>query len=336
MTKALAAVMTSVGGPEVLQTLEINIPWPRGEEDILVRMKAAGLNPADTFFRALGTYVETEGPIVLGHDGAGVVEAVGSSVTEFEIGDRVCFCNGGIGGDPGTYCELAVVPQDRLVHIPESVDFHSAAAFPLVAITAWEALAERAGLMKDEYTLIHGGAGGTGQMAVQVARLLGAKVAATVSTQTKADLVSDLGADRLILYKDEDFVIAVADWTAGHGLDVALDNVGPEVMTRTFAAMAAYGRMVTLMGTPADDGDLNAYNRNLTIHNVMMLTPMWFGLHNHLKRQAAIVRKLIDHLATGQIKMTIAGVYPLSDAAKAHQFLEAGGMSGKVVLDTSK
>ncbi len=333
MVKCRAAVMTSVGGPEVLKVQDIDIGWPRGDDDVLVRMKAAGLNPADTFFRSLGTYVEGPGPIVLGHDGAGVVEEVGPAVTDFKAGDRVCFCSGGIGGDPGTYRELAVVPQDLLAAIPDAVDFHSAAAFPLVAITAWEAIVERAELKAGEFALVHGGAGGTGQMAIQVARLQGARVATTVSSEAKAELVSGLGAERPMLYPSEDFVTAAAEWTGGHGLDVALDNVGPEAMAKTFAAMAPYGRIVTLMGTPADDADLNAYNRNLTIHNVMMLTPMWFGLADHMKRQAAIVRRLIGHLASGEIKMSIAGAYPLSEVAAAHRQIEAGGMAGKVVLE---
>jgi NADPH2:quinone reductase len=327
--------MTAVGGPEVLEIREIDITWPSNENDVLVRIKTAGLNPADTFFRALGTYIDGTGPIVLGHDGAGVVEAIGPSVSDFKVGDRVCFCKGGIGGDLGTYCELAVVPQERLAPIPDQVDYHSAAAFPLVAITAWEALVERAALTAGEHVLIHGGAGGTGQMAIQIARLQGARIAATVSTQAKADLVSQLGAERPILYKSEQFVKAATDWTNGHGLDVALDNVGPEVMSQTYSAMAPYGRIATLMGTPADDGELNAYNRNLAIHNVMMLTPMWFGLDDHLKRQAAIVRKLISHLATGEIKMAVTDVYSLTEVARAHQHLEAGGMSGKIVLDIS-
>ena len=334
--KTKAVLMTGTGDPDVLQMREIDIVWPRQQGDVLVRLMAAGLNPADTFFRALGTYVESDGPVVLGHDGAGVVEAVGAGVTEVSIGDRVCFCNGGIGGDPGTYSEFAVVPQDLLVKLPDAVDFHTAAAFPLVAITAWEALVERAGVGQAEQVLIHGGAGGTGQMAIQVARLRGARVAATVSTEEKAELVSSLGVERSILYKSEPFVKASMDWTNERGLDVALDNVGPEVMIETFGAMAPYGRVVTLMGTPADDTELTAYNRNLSIHNVMMLTPMWFGLHDHMKRQADIVRQLVPRLVTGEIRVNIQAVYPLADAAEAHRKLEQGGSSGKIVLSVSE
>ena len=333
MIKARAVVMTGIGEPEVLQLQDMDVNWPRGESDVLVRIKAAGLNPADTFFRALGTYVENESAIVLGHDGAGIVEAVGASVDGVSVGDRVCFCHGGIGGEPGTYCDYAVVPADLLVKIPDGIDFRTAAVFPLVAITAWEALVERAGVKPDEKVLIHGGAGGTGQMAIQVARLKGAKVATTVSSQAKADLVGSLGAERPILYKSEDFTDTARDWTGNRGLDVALDNAGPAVMTATYGAMAVYGRVVTLMGIAPDDADLSAYNRNLCLHNVMMLTPMWFGLDSELVRQASIVRNLITHLASGTLKVRVENVYPLEKAADAHRQMEAGSLSGKLVLD---
>ncbi len=332
MTTMQAVVMTATGGPEVLELREIALPWPRDAGDVLVRLKAAGLNPADTFFRALGTYVISEGPCVLGHDGAGIVEQVGAEVTGFRPGARVCFCNGGVGGDPGTYAAFAVVPEAQLARIPDQIGFHEAATFPLVAITAWESLYDRAGLASGEYALIHGGAGGTGQMAIQLARLRGARVATTVSTDAKADPVKGLGAERPILYRAEDFVTAADAWTEGRGLDVALDNVGTEAMLRTFRSMAPYGRVVTLMGTPADDEDLSAYNRNLTIHNVMMLTPMWFGLKDHLARQGEILRRAIPHLGRGEIATTVEATYPLAEAAAAQARLEAGGMSGKIVL----
>ena len=333
MTTMRAAVMTAVGGPEVLRLQQVDLTWPRRGRDVLVRLKAAGVNPADAFFRALGPYVDGPGPIVLGHDGAGVVEAVGAGVTSFEPGDPVCFCNGGIGGEFGTYAEFAVVPEEQLVRIPEGVDWRAAAAFPLVAITAWEALMERAALKSGESVLIHAGAGGTGQMAIQLARIEGARIATTVSSAAKADLVASIGAELAILYRQEDFVAAALEWTDGVGVEVALDNVGPEVMVKTFRAMAPYGRVVTLMGTPADDAELSAYNRNLTIHNVMMLTPMWLALKEHLNRQAGIVRRTIPYLAGGEIKVRIEESFPLSEAPAGHRRLEAGGMSGKIVLD---
>ena len=257
---------------------------------------------------------------------------MGPAVSRVSPGDKVCFCYGGIGGDPGTYAEFAVVHEDCLAPIPSQVSFAQAAALPLVAITAWEALYDRAAVAAGESVLIHGGAGGTGHIAVQLAKLKGARVAATVSSDEKAEFVKDLGAERPIFYRSEDFVVVARDWTSERGLDVALDNVGPEVMRRTYRAMAPYGRIVTLMGTPADDEDETAYVSNLTIHNVMMLTPMLLGLQDRLANQARMVTKTLGLLAAGQIRIEVSETFALEHAADAHAKLEAGGTVGKIVL----
>jgi len=327
-----AVVMTATGAADVLALQPVPLPWPRGAQDVLVRLKAAALNPADVYFRTYGPYVRSDGPCILGHDGAGIVEEAGRDVSRVKAGDRVCFCNGGIGGDPGTYAEFAVVPKDRLVRVPANIEWTLAAALPLVAITAWESLDERAALGEGEPVLIHGGAGGTGHVAVQLAALKGARVAATVSSEAKAAFLRGLGADRPILYRQEDFVAAALDWTDGQGLAVALDNVGGDTLQRTFRAMAPYGRIVTLMGTTGDDAEGTAYNRNLTLHNVMMLTPLWLGLKDRLKRQAETVKEAMALLATGELTLHIDSVFPLAEAAAAHRRLEAGGMMGKIVL----
>jgi len=326
-----AIVANGTGGAEILELREVPISWPRGGRDALVRLKAASLNPADLYFRTYGTYIRNAAPI-LGHDGAGVIEEVGAGVTRFRPGDRVCFCNGGIGGEPGTYAEFAVVPEEQLVHVPANIDWSTAAALPLVTITAWEALYERAALMQGEHALIHAGAGGTGHVAVQLAALRGARVAATVGSEAKAAFVRTLGVERPILYRREDFADAALAWTGGRGIDVALDNVGADALQRTFRAMAPYGRVVTLMGTPGDDAEGTAYNKNLTLHNLMMLTPMWLGLTDRLRRQAAILEEAMAFLATGELRLHIEGTFQLTEAAAAHRQLEAGGMMGKLVL----
>jgi NADPH2:quinone reductase len=326
-----AIVATSLGGPGVLQEQSIPLRWPRGRHDVLVRLLAAALNPADVWFRKLGGYIESEQPLILGHDGAGIVEAIGPAVSSIKAGDRVCFCNGGIGGETGTYAEFSVVPESQLVRIPDGIDILSAAALPLVAITMWESLFERARLEPREAVLIHGGAGGTGHIGVQLAKLHGARVAATVSNQAKADLVEKLGADCPILYRSEDFVSTARIWSEG-GLDVAIDNVGGEVMQRTFAAMATYGRIVTLMSTPSDDLS-TAYNSNLCIHNVMMLTPMWRQLNARLHQQALYVERVMKLLQTGKLSVVIDRVFPLSAASAAHMYLESGKAMGKLVLE---
>jgi NADPH2:quinone reductase len=328
--KIKAMVATTKGGPEVLKLQDIDIPWPRGKKDVLVRLRAAALNPADVFFRQLGGYIDGPGPLVLGHDGMGIVEAVGAEVTSVTAGDRVAFCNGGIGGAPGTYAEAAVVPEWQLAKVPDAVDDLTAAALPLVAITCQEALYDRAGVRPGEFVLIHGGAGGTGHVAVQLAALAGARVAATVSTTEKARIVADFGAEEAINYRQSDFVEEALRWSGG--VHVAFDNAGPEVMQRTYRAMAPYGRVVTLMGTPADDAETTAYNLNLTLHNVMMLTPMWKGLEARLRQQAEAVRKALALAAAGRLIIRHAASFRLDQAGEAQAMLESGAAIGKVTL----
>lgn len=327
-----AVVMREPGGPDVLEYRSVALNWPAGGQDVLVRLKAASINPADTFFRLYGPYVGDGRGCVLGHDGAGVVEAVGKTVTSFKPGDRVCFCNGGVGGDPGTYAEHAVVPETLLARIPDTVSFEQAAAVPLVFITGWEALRERAGLRVENRVLIHGGAGGTGHVAIQIARQLGARIATTVSSDGKAALALEDGADLAINYRNEDFVAAIDRWTSSAGVQVVLDNAGPEVFHKSIRALAPYGHLVTLMGTPGDLEDLTAYNNNLSIHNVMMLTPMWKGLTKHRIRQANILRMAMDWLAAGKLRVRIQARFTLETAAAAHRLLESEGGRGKIVL----
>jgi NADPH2:quinone reductase len=224
-----------------------------------------------------------------------------------------------------------VVPEWQLAKVPDAVDDLTAAAMPLVTITCWEALIGRARTAAGETVLVHGGAGGTGHVAVQLARLQGARVAATVSSAEKAAIVMDLGAEAAINYRDTDFVDEAVRWSGG-GVDVAFDNAGAEVMQKTYRAMAPYGRIVTLMGTPGDDPDLTAYNMNLTIHNVMMLTPMWKGLQDRLEAQSAIVAKGLELIAAGKLAIRHAATFDLVEAGAAHAFLESGKAIGKVTL----
>jgi NADPH:quinone reductase len=330
--KMKAIVATGKGGTEVLELRDVPLPWPAGPGDVLVRLRAAALNPADVFFRQLGGYLERPGPFILGHDGAGTIEAVGAEVAGLTPGDRVCFCYGGIGATYGTYAEYAVVPTAVLAVLPSEVDFVVAAALPLVFITLAESLYDRGDVKTGEFVLIHAGAGGTGHIGVQLARLRGARVATTVSSARKAALAKDLGAELAISYRDQDFVAAAMDWTGARGVDVAFDNVGPEVMQKTFKVMAPYGRVVTLTGTSGDTAESDAYNANLTIHNVMMLTPMWRGLPERLRAQAQHVRQGLALLAEGKLRVVVDRVFPLHEAAAAHDYLESGQAVGKIVL----
>ncbi|WP_373505182.1 zinc-binding dehydrogenase, partial [Aestuariivirga sp.] len=167
-------------------------------------------------------------------------------------------------------------------------------------------------------------------VAVQLAALAGARVAATVSSPEKARIVLALGAEEAINYRETDFAEEVLHWSGG--LNVAFDNAGADVLQKTFRAMAPYGRVVTLMGVPPDDADLNAYSLNLTIHNVMMLTPMWKGLETRLREQAAIIGKMLDLVAAQKLSIRLTESFDLGDAASAHAFLESGAAMGKVTL----
>jgi NADPH2:quinone reductase len=331
--KMKAVVLDAPGGPEALQFSQVDIPWPAAEGDVLVRLTAAALNPADAYFRAYGPYVDSGDPCILGHDGAGVVEQVGSAVSRVKPGQRVCFCNGGIGADYGSYAEFAVVPETQLALVPDSVDDASAAALPLVFITAWESLRERARVEAGEYVLIHAGAGGTGHIAVQLAADAGAHVATTVSSDEKIDLVQRLGAERAIAYRSEDFAAASREWSKDHGIDVALDNLGAEAFRKTIGAMAPYGRLVTLMGMPADDAEETAYVNNLTVHNVMMLTPMLLGMQARLDHQAGLVAHGMQMLEQGKLEVHVGARYPLDDIVAAHRHLDSGSTTGKIVID---
>lgn len=323
-------VATALGGPEVFAGREVELVWPRGPRDVLVTLKAAALNPADVFFRQLGGYLASDEPLVLGHDGMGVVAAIGAEVTGLRPGDRVCFCNGGIGGSAGTYAEAAVVPEAQLALVPAGVDDLTAAALPLVAITAWEAMYDRAAVQAGEFALIHGGAGGTGHIAVQLAALRGARVAATVSSREKARVAESLGAEVTFNYRETDFAIEALGWSGG--LQVAFDNAGAETLQQTYRAMAPYGRLVTLMGLAPDDADTTAYNMNLSLHALMMLTPMWKGLTHRLAAQAAILRQVLALVAAKRLTLRHAETFALTDVARAHVYLESGQAIGKVTL----
>ena len=226
-----------------------------------------------------------------------------------------------------------MVPETQLSLIPGSVGDTAAAALPLVFITAWESLQERAGVKAGDFVLIHAGAGGTGHIAVQLAVELGGRVATTVSSEEKITLVQKLGAERAIAYRREDFVAVAREWSAEHGIDVALDNLGPQIFQKTIAAMAPYGNLVTLMGMPADDADDTAYVNNLTIHNVMMLTPMLLGLQQRLDHQATIVARGLQLLEQGKLQLHIDSRYDFDDIAAAHERLDAGNTTGKIVID---
>ncbi|WAL61027.1 zinc-dependent alcohol dehydrogenase family protein [Thermocoleostomius sinensis] len=327
-----AILMTAIGSPDVLQVQTLPTPILEQDTQLLVRLKAAGVNPIDTKLRQRGTFYPDRMPAVLGCDGAGIVEAVGSAVQQFRVGDAVYFCNGGLGGHPGNYAEYAIVDQQFVAHKPKSISFAEAAAAPLVLITAWEALYDRGRLEAGQQVLIQAGAGGVGHVAIQLAKLAGATVCTTVSSPEKAEFVTQLGADQPILYKQVDPVDAVLHWTKGEGVDLAFDTVGGAVLSQSFAATSVYGDVVTLLAPNTNTDWKTARDRNLRVSFELMLTPMLKGLVKAQQEQAKILRQCARLIDQGQLTIHVGQTFSLDQAAAAHQCLESGSMMGKLVL----
>jgi len=328
-----AVVMNQPGGPEGLVLRALPLPECPSNRHVRIQLRAAGVNPVDIKLCANGSYYPNRLPTILGCDGAGVVEAVGSKVTRVQPGDKVYFCSGGIGGEPGNYATYNTVHEDDVARMPANLDFIAAAAVPLVLITAWEALYDRAQLKPGERVLIHAAAGGVGHVAVQLARHTLARVAATVGDADKAAFVRTLGAERIIEYKKEDFVQAALDWTDGAGVDLTFDTVGGDTFCKSFAATRVYGQVVTLLQTACDANAMKtARIRNQGIHYELMLTPMFLGLHAARVRQREILEEGARLIEQGKLTVRVSEVLPLADVAEAHRRIITGHTTGKIVL----
>jgi NADPH:quinone reductase len=329
-----AILMTAVGGPEVLQLAELPEPEIAGEHDVRVHLRAAGINPADYKMRSHGT-VEGSLPAILGSDGAGVVESVGPAVTRVRPGDEVYFCDGGFVA-PGTYQQVRIVDERYLAHKPERLSFVEAAAAPLVTITAWEALRERARVGNDQFVLVQAGAGGVGHMSVQIARIAGARVATTVTPGAKAELASSLGAELCIDYRRDDVGETLRAWTAIEGADVVHDTVGGKTFTACFSLVRPYGDLVSNVESPWEDEAITAmHDRNLRVSFTWMPAPSVFGWSEHRERQRAILQQAAEHFDRGDLRVEVGATFPLEQAADAHRALEAGRVVGKAVLTCS-
>jgi NADPH2:quinone reductase len=327
-----AVILEQPGPPEALVFGNWPMDGPLPPHHVRVALKAAGVNPIDTKLRQRGTFYPENGRAVLGCDGAGTVVEVGDRVAKVRVGDEVYFCQGGLGDTPGTYGEQAWVNERFLASKPQSLSFAAAAAAPLVCITAWEALFDQAELQSGQTVLIQAGAGGVGHVAVQLAKLRGARVCATVSTETNAQWVKSLGADHYILYPNTDVTTAVLDWTDGEGVDVAFDTVGGATLSQCFALTRYYGDVVTLLAPDATTDWAIARTRNLRVSFELMLTPMLKGLDSGRLHQAAILRQCGEWFDQGRLRIEVHKTFPLAAAADAHRYLERGSMVGKLVL----
>jgi len=327
-----AIVMTKPGtAAEALELRDLPEPALAAPTQIKVRLRAAGVNPIDTKVRRRGLFYDDALPAVLGCDGAGEVVETGAEVDHFRIGDRVWFCHGGLGAEQGNYAEYTVLDQRWAAPIPASLDFIRAAAGPLVLITAWGALYDRGRLQPGQTALVHAAAGGVGHVAVQLAKLRGARVIATVGSPEKAALAKRWGADETIDYRTQDFVAEVNALTGGRGADLVLDTVGPEVFRRSIECTAHFGDLVTLLDT-GDTSLAEARMRNLRIGFELMLVPMLRKLDAARDHHVEILRACGEWIDAGKLELYVGGVHPLEQAARVHEIIEAGHATGKLVL----
>ena len=328
-----AITMTAPGGVEQLQLDEVPMPEITAPHQVLVEIHAAGVNPIDTKLRANGPYFPDHTTHVLGCDGAGVVKAVGGSCSRFQPGDTVYYFNGGLGGLDGNYTQFAVIDEHYVARKPDNLGFEEAAAAPLALITAWEALFDRATLHEGDEVVIHAGAGGVGHLAIQLAAAAGARVATTVGSNEKADMVRKLGADHAILYREEDAVEAVSQWCHGEGVEVVFDTVGGDtILNQSIEMLDHYGELVSLLQIPEGVDWKAARLKNLRISQELMLSPTVFDLHEMRIHQTEILEQCCALFEDGKLRVHLSEQLPLEQAAQAHQMIETGGTTGKIVL----
>ncbi|MGW3356232.1 zinc-dependent alcohol dehydrogenase family protein [Streptomyces bungoensis] len=323
-----AVVLHEFGTPLVLGEIEKPVPGPG---QVLVAVRASGVNPLDTKIRAgKAAHARRTLPAVLGLDLAGVVEAVGGGVDGFAPGDEVFGMTGGVGDVQGSLAEYAAVDARLLARKPDALTLREAAALPLVFITTWEGLVDRAGVHAGQKVLVHGGAGGIGHVAVQIARARGAEVFATASP-ARREVVERLGATP-IDYTSTSVEEYVAEHTGGEGFDVVFDTVGGSVLDDSFAAVRTYtGHVVSALGWGTHSIAPLSF-RGATYSGVFTLLPLLTGRgrehHGEIMREAAALadagalRPLLDPRH-----------FTLADVAEAHAAVESGTAQGKIVID---
>jgi len=311
------------GGPEVLAYEDVPVPEPRAGE-ARVKIEASGVNFIDIYHRT-GLYPMNR-PCTLGSEGAGIVDAVGEGVTEVKQGDRVAYAM-----IPGSYAEYALVPAGKLVPVPDDIDAQSAAGIMLQGMTAHYLTHSAYPLQKDETALIHAAAGGVGLLLVQLAKMLGARVIGTVSTQAKADLVRQAGADEIVLYTQADFLAEAKRITNGQGVHVVYDSVGATTFEKSLDCLRARGYLV-LFGQSS--GPVAAFDpAKLAVKGSLFLTRP--SLAHYTLTRAELLRRATDLFAwmqAGKLKLRIEKSLPLQDASEAQQLLEKRRTTGKLIL----
>lgn len=321
-----AVVITHPGGPEALRLEEVPDPQP-GPGEVVIEVAAAGVNQADVLQRQ-GFYPPPPGaPPYPGLECSGRIVSAGPDVTAWQPGDEVCALLGG-----GGYAERVAVPAGHVLPVPAGLSLVEAAAFPEAACTVQGTVYQQARLAAGETILIHGGAGGMGSFAVQLAKADGAVVACTAGTAAKLARCRELGADLAISYRDQDFTAEVAKFTGGRGADVIMDIMGASYLAANLATLATWGRLVIISTRGGTHGDLDlgllmAKRASIFAATLRARPPA---------EKAEVVRAAQDHawplIGSGAIVPVIDQVLPMAEAAQAHRLMEAGTHVGKILL----
>lgn len=322
-----AVVITSPGGPEVLQLQEVEDPPEIKDDEVLIKVEATALNRADTLQRK-GSYPPPPGASPYpGLECSGTILHVGNNVSRWKPGDQVCALLPG-----GGYAEKVAVNAGQVLPIPSGVSLKDAASLPEVACTVWSTVFMMSRLSAGETFLVHGGSSGIGTFAIQIAKYYGAKVFVTAGSEEKLAFCKDLGADMCINYKTEDFVARVKEETAGKGVDVILDNMGAAYLKRNLESLNLDGRLfiIGLQGGATTEVNLaSLLARRLTVQAA--------GLRNRTPENKAVIVKEVEKnvwpaVVANKVKPIVHKYFPLSEAAEAHRLMESSKHIGKILL----
>lgn len=321
-TKVKGILIEKPGDIDVMKYQDINLPAP-GEGEVRVKIHAAGMNFIDIYQRR-GTY-QVPLPFTPGREAAGVIESLGPGVTDFKPGDRVAYTYG-----LGAYAEASIIHSEHLIPLPSEFSFEQGAAFPLQGMTAQYLIHEFHKISPGETVLIHAAAGGMGLLLIQWAKHLGAKVIGTVSTQEKARLAKEAGADEVIIYTEQDFVAESNRLTNGRGVDMIIDGVGKTTFPGDLEAVKKRGDIVIYGSAsgPADPiGPNSLQTKSISVHGGSL-----FNFISTREERMPRAQAVLAGIHEGWLKLKIGAVFPLEEAAKAQKQLESRATVGKIIL----
>ena len=318
-----AIVFEKIGGPEVMKIAEVVKPEVK-PGTALIRVRAAGINFADTLFRQGQYLMQPQLPDTPGLEAAGEIEAVGAGVTNLKKGQRVAALGSKM------YAEYAIAPAAQVIPIPDAISFEHAAAFPVQVLTAWHMLHTSHKTGPGQTVLVHSAAGGVGIVAVQIAKAAGARVIGTVSSPSKVALVKEYGADDVINYATHDFAAEANRLTGGRGVDLILDAVGATTMEKGLTCLAPFGHLILYgrAGGPPEPLNLfRLFEKSIKVSGFVLYTVT--AVPDAMRRGIEESFKLI---AERKVKLLVGKSFPLAQAAEAHKFMESRQSTGKLVL----